>query len=332
MANGTTSTGSSATTSAACTGATYNVESGDTCASIAASQHTALWWLLLDNNLAANCANFPTNGSLCINHPCSTYAVQSGDTCTSVASNNNITVTQLQTWNPWIDSSCYNFNSTMGTLICVGQPGVSKYVTPTNVVGAPTTAISAVPVPTNVAPNTTHDCGKFYYVLPGDDCNHISIQFGISLSDLYILNPMINANCTNLYANTSYCVEPVGSINNYPGSPFYNIGNSSDTTAPAFSSYPNATYSPILPTRAASPLAPGTIANCSVYADGSDLIYGYPDNSDCNAAAFIYGVTAEELQSWNPSLSTNSTGCTFTSGFQYCSMCAAVLPLPKSTS
>jgi len=38
----------------------------------------------------------------------------------------------------------------------------------------------------------------------------IVIKFGISLDDFVFLNPVINANCTNLFAEESYCVQAVG--------------------------------------------------------------------------------------------------------------------------
>ncbi|KAL4935764.1 hypothetical protein BDV06DRAFT_228521 [Aspergillus oleicola] len=44
----------------------------------------------------------------------------------------------------------------------------------------------------------------------------ISIKYATtSLTDFYSLNPEIDANCTNLWANQSYCVQPVGDISTY---------------------------------------------------------------------------------------------------------------------
>ena len=36
------------------------------------------------------------------------------------------------------------------------------------------------------------------------------MRFGISLSDFLFLNKDVNTNCTNLLADYSYCVKPVG--------------------------------------------------------------------------------------------------------------------------
>ena len=65
-------------------------------------------------------------------------------------------------------------------------------------------------MPTNIAGETNRYCGKFYEAKLGDYCNLITMKFSISLSDFIFLNPAINENCTNLYAEESYCVHPVG--------------------------------------------------------------------------------------------------------------------------
>lgn len=185
---------SASATAGACTGSNYTIKSGDTCNSIASSQGTATWYLLLDNSLPAYCANFPTSSSLCISHPCKSYTVQSGDSCDSVASGNDITVTQLQSYNPWIDAGCWNFNNTVGTQICLNEPG-PKYIAPSSAVGSPSVATAAVPTPTNIAANTTNDCGAYYEVQPGDTCDLIIVSYSISLSDFLILNPAVNTKC-----------------------------------------------------------------------------------------------------------------------------------------
>lgn len=179
-------------TPAACGSPTYVIRPGDTCDSIATSQGTATWWLLLDNNLPAYCNNFPLNGTLCIAHSCKPYKVKPGDTCDSVATTNNITVTQLRTYNPWIAVGCYNFNRTIGSQLCLDEPG-QKYVPPSTTIGSPSIASSAVPLPTNVANNTTGNCGQYYPVQAGDTCDLVVLKYGIDLPTFVILNPEVNA-------------------------------------------------------------------------------------------------------------------------------------------
>lgn len=181
-----------ATTDSCSKGSRYTIKAGDTCNSIASTQGTATWWLLLDNQLQSHCANFPQNGSVCMEHPCKTQEVKPGDSCRSVAAANNITVTQLQTWNPWINSGCYNFNNTIGTHICVNQPG-EKYIAPMDPIGAPSAATSAVPIPSDIAANTTKSCGLYYSIKAGDYCEQVVLKFGITIPDFLILNRNVNA-------------------------------------------------------------------------------------------------------------------------------------------
>ncbi|OJZ87904.1 carbohydrate-binding module family 50 protein [Aspergillus luchuensis CBS 106.47] len=204
-------TSASATaTTAGCSGLSYAIQSGDTCTSISLSEGIGTTWLLIDNNLPAYCADFPADGTLCLINTCEVYTVRSGDTCDSVAAAHNLTGVQLQAYNPNIDSGCYNFNLTIWYQICVNEPG-QKYTIPSTTVGAATVFSTAAAVPTDIAYSTTQNCGKYYLVAAGDDCDVITLTFGIFLADFRVLNPEINVNCTKLDAEESYCVAPVGS-------------------------------------------------------------------------------------------------------------------------
>ena len=93
--------------------------------------------------------------------------------------------------------------------MCVGAPG-KAYVTPTVTLVVPTTAATPAPIPTDIAAGTTKYCGQYYQALPGNYCNMIVIKFGLTMDDFLFLNTAINANCSNLFAYESYCVQPVG--------------------------------------------------------------------------------------------------------------------------
>lgn len=97
----------------------------------------------------------------------------------------------------------------IGAQVCISAPG-TPYVSPNVSILAPSVASTAAPLPTDVANGTNTECGQYYRVVPGDYCNMIVIKFRISLSDFAFLNPVINVNCTNLFAGESYCVEAVG--------------------------------------------------------------------------------------------------------------------------
>lgn len=149
-------------------------------------------WLLIDNNLAAYCADFPTSGSLCIEHVCTTYTVQANDTCTSIAKAKQINYAQILAWNPQFDLTCSNINMTVGLEICVDSPGPAYTPPVTSTASITASATTAVPVPTNAANGSTADCAEWYEATPGDYCNLLIIRFGISLSDFLILNPEVN--------------------------------------------------------------------------------------------------------------------------------------------
>ena len=187
-----TATATTTSLSPTCTGTTYSVQSSDTCESVSKGQGVGTFWLLLDNDLPAYCANFPANGTLCIQHQCTTYTVQANDTCTSIASAKSINYAQILAWNPQFGLTCGNINNTIGLEICITSPGPS-YTAPPPLTAITTggAAISKLPVPTNVASGTTTSCGLWYEAMPGDYCNLIILNFGISLNDFLILNPEV---------------------------------------------------------------------------------------------------------------------------------------------
>lgn len=80
-------------------------------------------WLLTDNDLKANCVDFPTSGALCLVNTCEVYTVTLNDTCSSIANTNNITQAQLKAWNPSIDAGCYNVDSMVDDQLCISNPG-----------------------------------------------------------------------------------------------------------------------------------------------------------------------------------------------------------------
>ncbi|KAL2841765.1 hypothetical protein BJX68DRAFT_270950 [Aspergillus pseudodeflectus] len=305
-------------TSTSCAGTTYKIQPNDTCNSISLGQNIATFQLLLDNRLQAYCANFPSTGTLCIKNTCTVYTVEPGDTCKSVAKAHGISPVQLRSYNPWIDRGCYNFNRTVGTQICLDEPG-DKYHPPLTAIGSstsPATATAAVPVPTNVADNTTRSCGEFYTVVAGDNCTSVAERFGIPRADFLILNPGLNEQCTNLLLGISYCVLPVGDMSNYPGGSGY-IPTISQIP---WTDLPDATYTPIF-NPDVSKIAPGTTTDCASYVEGKDLQFGFPGVSDCEVVQSFFEVSAADLLKWNPSLKAlngNSTSCGFSEDFRYC--------------
>lgn len=83
-----------------CAGTTYTIQPGDNCHSISLSQGIGTEWLILENDLAAFCHDFPTEGELCLVNTCTVHTVLESDTCKSIAKANDITEAQLRAWNP----------------------------------------------------------------------------------------------------------------------------------------------------------------------------------------------------------------------------------------
>lgn len=109
-----------------------------------------------------------------------------------------------------------------GTQICVSVPGKSSSA-PNTTLGFPnitltaaTITSTAVVVPTNVAEQVNPRCGKYYQVTKGDYCNLLVMKYGVSLETFLFLNKAVNANCTNLLADESYCVQAVGDGKSIP--------------------------------------------------------------------------------------------------------------------
>ncbi|KAI5264549.1 hypothetical protein E4T47_08733 [Aureobasidium subglaciale] len=309
-----------ASPSPTCAGRLVDIPSGSTCDAVAAANNISTWQLLSTNGLIGGCVDFPTSGALCVSGTCKTHKVEPEEDCLQLVYQFGMTITQLRTWNPNLSPDCGNFDTVVGHQICVSNP--SNFTMPTNTRALSTTAPTvAASVPTDIVDGTNLNCGQYYHINEGDTCAHISVAKAISLNDFYFLNPEINSNCTNLYLNYSYCVQPVGDISSYAG---YGIGavtsgvtEVSSTkvtgTPTAFDTLPDATMATlnVEPTSGyLFALANGTRGDCEEYTDN---IYGAVDCAYINP-----GVATTDLTSWNPSLSPYS--CTLVNETRYCTI------------
>ncbi|KAJ5043210.1 LysM domain-containing protein [Bipolaris maydis] len=317
-------TGQPEPTKSACDGTTYQIKGSDDCYSISKAQSVGTAWMLSDNHLAAYCYEFPTSGSLCITNTCKTVTVEVNTTCKAIAEAAKITEPQLLAWNPVINPVCSNLDMMNGTTLCIEPPGPKLPPAQTTNV-PPVTPTSAAPIPSNTAIGSNKPCGRWYEVEAGDYCNLVTLKFAISLSDFMFLNTGINSNCTNLFAQESYCIQAVGDINNYPGRPGYvsiTIDPSASFTGIPFTMLPNATMT-LDPRPTKIPLATGVRKDCAYYFEGDEYQYS-PDvfgywNSNCEIAASNYNVDFDNFAAWN-SLTTNITdpACVFQVGVRYC--------------
>ena len=339
---------------------TYTVQAGDDCHSISKAQGVSTFDLMVSNNLAGYCSNFPGSGAqLCMPHRCQIYTVQADDSCWGIVSryNNAFTVTQLRSWNRNINEACTNLNMIRGYEICVSFPGDAQ-ITPSPTAPGSGGPGTQVPAPTNVAPDTNPKCSRYYTVKADDTCAVVAQLNGISLDDFYLLNPSVDqAKCSNLWLGSAYCVRPVGDIRDYPE--YYiklslNPCLAMDRPPSCYTTYPEAPYwewptatvsdtatapvttSTALPPRPTLtedlPLAPGSRADCASYTHNRNLTSRHGLNTNtCTFAAYLVGVDVADFLSWNPSLARNydvknATACTLQFGLRYCASARTKTP------
>jgi LysM repeat protein len=142
------------------------------------------------------------------------YVIQPNDNCALIESSFGITFTQLQLWNPDLNSTCGNL--LLGEAYCVNSPQSTSLpvvtAAPTSGGSAPTSTIATttstvVPAPTTTVAGTTSNCYKWYVVESGDNCDKVDTQNGITFAQLQLWNTSINSQCTNIQLGVAYCVN-----------------------------------------------------------------------------------------------------------------------------
>ena len=153
--------------------------------------------------------------------------------CAAIATSHGITFVQLGSYNPALNMYCTNLIS--NTNICVGPSG--PQYTPTTIPGATATtanyATATIPPPGPVPFRTTENCGRYYQLNPGDNCQQISLNNTITVQKI---NPSTNANCTNLTPGLYYCVWPTASWNATGPNPNSTIASPPAPTPPGSTS------------------------------------------------------------------------------------------------
>ncbi|CAE6441256.1 unnamed protein product [Rhizoctonia solani] len=263
-------------------GKTYTVKSGDNCQTIATANNVATNDLIALNSILPGCSSLWVGQVLCLPSACETYTVKSGDTCDSIVASRpmDISLAQLLTWNSFINPWCTNLVA--GTTICIRTPGGA--FSPNSTIDAPiptgTLITTATPAPTGTAPGAPTNCGRWYIVSAGETCNTVILSQGITMADFRAANPQINNDCTNLWADTAYCVYQV-------------------IKGPVPSSYVNAP----------STIAHGTTTNCYQY-------YTAVSGDTCTAISYSQVASVEDILRWNLGLNAQCTNLAV--GSSYC--------------
>lgn len=179
---------------------------------------------------------------------CQLYTVQPNDSCIGIISNNNITYAQLLSWNPSLNPTCsyaWLYSTTWrcanaarsvtsqawirvafvsvtlkerfpSPVIQMGQPllllQLRESFQELLVVNCATSEISTdvfdSPIPSPTLDQTTSRCAKYYQVVDGDDCSHLTAQFAITLKDLYTIHPRTLDWSFSFYANLEELTLP----------------------------------------------------------------------------------------------------------------------------
>ena len=259
----------------------YTIVAGDTCNSIIARYGLTLDQLIILNPLV-NCDNLQIGSNLCVQNVqspinpvvpvppnpspinpvvpvppnpspiinnCVPYTIVSGDTCWAIAKRFCFPLSDISVLNPNIN--CNNLQ--VGEVICVKS--------------ATNTAINTNPIVQPSLPSNINNCVP-YTIVAGDTCNAIAARYGLTLDQLYVLNP--NVNCPHLQIGSKLCVQAIQA-----------------------NSIINPIVAPVNPVTQSPILAP-VVSNCVPY---------YVVSGDtCWAIATRYGLTVSQLNSLNPNV------------------------------
>ncbi|KAJ7059106.1 hypothetical protein C8F01DRAFT_1059170 [Mycena amicta] len=211
-----------------------------TCDSVAAQFSVTVMDILTSNptlNPGSCTTGLAAGASLCLPQPCTLYSMNVNQTCSDVvadvnennlAAGNNITVVQLQSYNPTLARLCrLGVGSRITSTTCVSPHGGFPDLGHDTPQSPTPTATVAAPGPT--APGTSLTCSSWYQVKPNDLCQRILMTNGITFADFQTLNPQVNGNCDNLQSGLQYCLAsypPLGEA----ASPLFLSANSTSET------------------------------------------------------------------------------------------------------
>jgi len=129
------------------------------------------------------------------------YTVKDGDYCDAISASQNTSTYQLAVLNSGsINSECSNL--AVGQTLCLGDVA-------------------------------SEDCKQTHVVQTGDICDTVMTTYGINATMLWTNNPIIDADCTNIYEGEVLCVSNQVQV---PAAPASGIPAPSHTIVPASTS------------------------------------------------------------------------------------------------
>ncbi|KGO65557.1 Peptidoglycan-binding Lysin subgroup [Penicillium italicum] len=236
-------------------------------------------FLLWNPSITADCGNYLTGQSYCVEAPTATtpgtkepaltssngvetpqptqpgmvddcdsfYLTKAGDSSTTIASKHGISKQQFLNWNPSVGSDSTGLWA--DTYVCVGLIGT------THASASATSTGNGIATPTPTQPGMADNCDGFYLAKTGESCAAIASKHGISRQQLLSWNPSIATMTTT-------------------------TGNGIPTP---------------------TPIQDGMVGNCEKF---HFVIKG----DVCVSIASKYSITVADFIKWNPAVNSDCTG------------------------
>ncbi|BCS19574.1 LysM peptidoglycan-binding domain-containing protein [Aspergillus puulaauensis] len=330
----------------------YTIKDSDDCKSISVAHNVSTWALLHHNGLQAYCQNFPGKGtSLCLPKQCDIYTLKENDTCDGIVDSypGDISVTQLRSWNPFINKMCGNLFQWTGYQICVSPPGSdldpvpSPTPSPTKCEGLWQPTSCEMPPPTDIiwpddpgvigqplAKGTWSNCTAYTTYLnssaPEYDNTYRNVArfYEVSVANLQKWNPSLGKNSTDCQIKKGYRYCAVYDVERAPA-PTTTTSSTpkptgSPSTSPSDSPSPTSTSTTTTKTTTSTTTSPTTDPTPSPVQDGitksCNKFYKVEKDDDCYGIAKDKKISEEDFYKWNPAVKDDCSMLLY--GFYVC--------------
>ena len=149
------------------------------------------------------------------------YFVVAGDGCWAIANAHSIALADFYIWNPEVGNECQSLRPQL--YVCVGRyapitqsptshPWTSAVSRSSETAKPSTTTTTQAPAPARPSPpgptqaGIPVNCNRWLMQAVDVYCYDMAAVAGISLSELYALNPALNGDCSGLWVGYAYCV------------------------------------------------------------------------------------------------------------------------------
>jgi LysM repeat protein len=214
------------------------------------------------------------------------HVAAAGDVCEDIASTYWISVDQLLSYNPSLGKDC---KYTEGLSYCVEENWSAPLpITTTSTTSSAASSSSSIltPKPTQTG-GMADGCYKFYFVEETDTCETVLSKNGLTIAQLYALNPGVGPSCGGMWLKVYLCVA-----------------------GPAASSLPptvTATTSAGIPTGTNGIATPTPVQPPSIVNNCNKFQFVTPGSS-CTEVLDAAGLTISQLFAWNSGVKSDCSG------------------------